>query len=184
MNGGPSFKLRNRILRLIWQLTWFALIAWTPPQWRSWRTAIYRLFGAQIARDANIRASARVWAPWHLHMGHRSSLGPRVICYNMAMISFEDDVIVSQGAHLCAGSHDIEDPDFQLVAAPITIGSNCWIAAEAFVGPGVSIGEGAVLGARSVAFGDLAPWTVYVGNPAKPVKARVIGAGSAMRASS
>ena len=183
IKGGPSFSLRNRLLRVLWQIVWIALVAWTPPQLRRWRVAVYRVFGGQLAWNANIRASVRVWAPWQLRMGQRSTLGPRVICYNMATITLGADVVVSQGAHLCAGAHDIEDVHFQLVAAPISIDSNCWIAAEAFVGPGVHIGEGAVLGARGVAFRDLAPWTVYVGNPAKPVKARVIGEGSAMQAS-
>jgi putative colanic acid biosynthesis acetyltransferase WcaF len=79
---------------------------------------------------------------------------------------------VSQGAHLCTGSHDIVDPNFPLVTKPIIIEAYAWIAAEAFVGPGVTVGEGAVLGARGVTFRDLSPWTVYVGNPAKPVHQR------------
>lgn len=90
----------------------------------------------------------------------------------MAPVRLESGAIVSQGAHLCAGMHDIEDPAFQLVVKPITIGLNAWIAAEAFVGPGVSIGEGAVLGARAVLFKSAEPNGVYVGNPAVLVKHR------------
>ncbi len=59
-----------------------------------------------------------------------------------------------------------------LTAAPIAIGPHGWVAAEAFVGPGVTVGEGAVLGARAVGFRDLAPWTVYAGNPAEAVRER------------
>jgi putative colanic acid biosynthesis acetyltransferase WcaF len=70
------------------------------------------------------------------------------------------------------GSHDIEDPYFQLIAKPIVIGAQAWVAAEAFVGPGVTIGEGAVLGARAVTFTNLDAWTVYVGNPARRLKVR------------
>ena len=80
--------------------------------------------------------------------------------------------IVSQGAHLCASSHDIADPHFQLVLRPITIGEGCWIAAEAFVGPGVTIGDGAVLAARAALFVDAAPLGVYRGNPATLLKER------------
>jgi putative colanic acid biosynthesis acetyltransferase WcaF len=74
--------------------------------------------------------------------------------------------VISQGAYLCAGTHDVDDPNFQLTTRPISIGERAWIAADAFVGPGVRVGEGAVLGARGVAFKDLEPWTIYAGNPA------------------
>jgi putative colanic acid biosynthesis acetyltransferase WcaF len=105
-------------------------------------------------------------------MGNYAVLGPRVICYSMAEISLGEYVVVSQGAHLCAGTHNIDDPSFQLLARPIVIGCGAWIAAEAFVGPGVTVGEGAVLGARGCAMRDLDPWTVYSGNPATPRRQR------------
>jgi putative colanic acid biosynthesis acetyltransferase WcaF len=90
----------------------------------------------------------------------------------MAKIRLDDYAMVSQGAHLCAGSHDISDPYFQLIVRPIVLGERAWIAAEAFVGPGVTVGKGAVLGARGVAFSDLPPWTVSVGNPSRVLKER------------
>jgi putative colanic acid biosynthesis acetyltransferase WcaF len=119
-----------------------------------------------------VRASVRIWYPPFLTMEDRATLGPSVTCYNMGPIHIGAGAIVSQGAHLCGGSHDIEDPYFQLVAKPIVIGPQAWIAAEAFVGPGVTVGEGAVLGARAVTFADLDAWSVYVGNPARKLKAR------------
>jgi putative colanic acid biosynthesis acetyltransferase WcaF len=105
-------------------------------------------------------------------MGAHSFLGPRVNCYSMAKITIGDYALVSQGAHLCTGTHDIDSPAFQLYARPITIAAKAWVAAEAFVGPGVTVGEGAVLGARGVAFNDLEPWTVYAGNPAHELRKR------------
>ena len=110
-------------------------------------------------------------------MGEFSFLGPNVNCYSMDRITIGDYALVSQGAHLCAGSHDISDPSFQLISKPIVINSQAWVAAEAFVGPGVTVGKGAVLGARGVAFRSLDPWTVYAGNPAKPLKKRVLREG-------
>jgi putative colanic acid biosynthesis acetyltransferase WcaF len=104
-------------------------------------------------------------------------MGPGVICYNVAEITIDDFAIVSQRSHLCTGTHDVNDPGFPLKSRPIAIGSNAWVAAEAFVGPGVTIGEGAVLGARGVAFGKLEPWTIYAGNPARPIKERSRDAG-------
>jgi putative colanic acid biosynthesis acetyltransferase WcaF len=173
MEGGPSFTLRNRLFRVIWQTTWILLASWTPPSFYPWRSTLLRLFGARIAKSAQVRASVRVWYPPNLIMDDQATLGPRVNCYNMATIRIKIGAIVSQGAHLCAGSHDVDHPHLQLTAAPIIIGPKAWIAAEAFVGPGVTVSEGAVLGARGVAFRDLDVWTVYIGNPARPLRKRV-----------
>jgi putative colanic acid biosynthesis acetyltransferase WcaF len=177
LEGGPSFSLRNRLLRAAWNVTWAVLASWTPPQLRFWRRFLLKLFGAHLGESCDVRGSARVWYPPHLHLEDRALLAERVTCYNMAPITLGRAALVSQGAHLCAGTHDISSPTFQLMASPITIGAGAWIAAEAFVGPGVSVGDGAVLGARSVAFRSLDPWTVYGGNPARPLKTRVLRNG-------
>ncbi|MBB3176300.1 putative colanic acid biosynthesis acetyltransferase [Variovorax sp. Sphag1AA] len=174
LEGGPSFSLGNRIMRAVWNVTWAVLASWTPPQMSFWRRFLLKLFGAKLGLSCDVRGSARVWYPPHLHLADRALLAERVTCYNMAPISLGRGALVSQGAHLCAGTHDISSAAFQLIARPITIGPQAWIAAEAFVGPGVEVGEGAVLGARSVAFRSLDAWTVYGGNPAKPLKRRVL----------
>lgn len=101
-------------------------------------------------------------------------ISPSMTVYSAAKITLADYAIVSQGSTLCAASRDIEDPHFQTTARSIMIGARAWVAAEAFVGPGVTIGEGAVLGARGCAFRDLEPWTVYAGNPARRLKLRKI----------
>ncbi len=172
--GGPSFSLSNRLFRALWNVTWTLLASWTPPPFGAWRRFLLTLFGARMGVASDVRGSAKVWYPPHLQMGDRSLLAARVNCYNMAPISLGERALVSQGAHLCAGSHDIRTRDFQLIAKPIHIGADVWIAAEAFVGPGVTLGEGSVLGARAVAFKSLEPWGVYAGNPAEFVKRRLI----------
>lgn len=172
LEGGPSFSLSNRLHRLVWGLTWILLASWTPAPMHRWRRALLTLFGAKMGDKTDVRGSARVWYPPHLTMEDRCMLAEGVNCYNMAPICIRSGTIVSQRAHLCAGGHDIDDPNFQLVAKPIVIGRNCWVAAEAFVGPGVSISDGAVLGARAVTFKDLEPGMVYVGNPAKAKRGR------------
>ena len=170
--GGPSFSLENRLVRAAWIGVWLVCAAWTPRQLAPWRRWLLRCFGARMAPGSDVRASARVWFPAHLEMARGAVIGPGVNVYSMGTISLGEDVLVSQGAHLCAGTHDCDSPQFQLVAKPIRIGAKAWIAAEAFVGPGARIGEGAVLGARAVAFGELEPWTIYSGNPAKPIRRR------------
>ena len=170
--GGPSFSLGNRLFRGIWRLAWFLLASWTPPFLHSWRRFLLRIFGSKIAQSAYVYGSVRIWYPPNLEMAEHSCLGPEVNCYCMAKISLGPHALASQGAHLCAGTHDIDDPHFQLITRPIAIGARAWIAAEAFVGPGVTVGEGAVLGARGVAFRDLEPWVVYAGNPMQEIRKR------------
>jgi putative colanic acid biosynthesis acetyltransferase WcaF len=172
--SGASFSLSNRLFRLAWSAAWLLLAAWTPPPLHPWRRLILRGFGARIAATAGVYGSARIWDPSKLEMGSYAFIGPRVIIYSMARISLGDYALVSQGAHICAGSHDIEDENFQLTARPISIGARAWVAADAFVGPGVAIGEGAVLGARGCAFHDLEVWTVHAGNPARFLKHRKV----------
>ena len=174
IDGGPSFSMRNRLTRLAWTIAWRLLAAWTPRQLNGWRCLIARLFGATVAPGATIYGSARIWLPAHLSIARGASIGPGVAVYNMAPIAIGEGTIISQGAHLCAGTHDHRDPAFQLYARPISIGARVWIAAEAFIGPGVAVGEGAVLGARACTFKDLDAWTVYVGNPAQAISERVI----------
>lgn len=90
----------------------------------------------------------------------------------MALIIIGANAVVSQNAELCAGTHDVEDTDFQLIAKPVIIGDHAWVATGAFVGPGVTIGEGGVLGARAVAFKDVPPWEIHIGNPARLLRKR------------
>ncbi len=172
--GGPSTTFANRLARAAFQIVWLLLASWTPPFLHGWRRQILRLFGARMAPTARVYSSARIWAPWNLELDDYACIGPNATAYSMALISLGPYSIVSQGVYLAAGTHDTSDPDFQILAKPIRVGARAWLAAQAFVGPGVTVGEGAVLGARGCAFRDLDPWTVYVGNPAKPLKKRVM----------
>lgn len=179
MQGGPSFSLRHRALRLSWSLAWMLLGRWTPVSLHAWRGFLLRCFGADIHPSARVYPSARIWYPPNLSMGAQACLGPQVNCYCMDRIELAASAMVSQGTTLCAGSHDVDDPYFQLVTRPIVIGRHAWIAAEAFVGPGVAVGDGAVLGARGVTVRDLAPHTIYAGNPARALRIRHHEFGSA-----
>ncbi len=172
MEGGPSFSLRNRVFRSLWNVAWLLFASWTPPFLHPWRRVLLRLFGAKVAPTAGIYGSARIWYPPNFEIGHHAYVGPRVNVYCMAKITFGEYSLASQGAHLCAGTHEIDEFNFQLKTKPIEIGPQAWIAAEAFVGPGVKVGEGAVLGARACAFRDLEPWVVYSGNPAQSLRKR------------
>ena len=139
-----------------------------------WKRALLRAFGAKIADTANVYASAKVYFPTNLVMKEYSCLASDVDCYNVDKVVIGANSTVSQGAYLCTASHDITNPHNPLITAPIVIEDQAWVAADAFVGMGVTIGEGAVVGARAAVFKDVEPWTVVGGNPAKFIKNRVI----------
>lgn len=169
---GPSFSRCNRLSRLLWQIVWTLLFRPTPPNLHAWRCWLLRCFGARIGSRCFIYNDVVIWAPWNLQMENHSTLGRRVICYSMAPIYIGERAIVSQGVHLCTGSHDYESENFQLFARPIHVGRDAWICAEAFLAPGVTIGHGAVVGARAVVTSDQPAWTVCAGNPCRPLKPR------------
>jgi len=171
---GPTFSLSNRLRRAAWKATWLLAARWTPPPFCRWRILLLRLFGAKVSWQAFVYSSVDIWAPWNLVIEDHGSLGPGVNCYNIAPVRIGPRAVVSQGAWLCTGTHDYRDPDFALTARPITVGRRAWVCAGAFVGPGVSVGDGAILAARGVAFDSLAPWTISRGNPAVVLHKRAV----------
>lgn len=163
----------NKLARLLWTSVWLLLYRPTPRLLHPWRRLLLRLFGANLGKAVHPYPSARIWAPWNLEMGDYSCLSEYVDCYCVDKISIGANSTVSQYSFLCTASHDYTDRSFPLVTAPIRIGEKAWIAADVFVAPGVTIGDGAVITARSSVFDDIDPWTVATGNPARAVKKRV-----------
>ncbi len=129
-----------------------------------------RLFGADIEEGAHPYPSARIWAPWNLTMEEGSCLGDYVRCYSVDRVILEPHATVSQYSYLCTASHDYRVEGMPLITAPITIGRYAWVAADAFIGPGVIVGERAVVGARASVFRNVDPWTVVGGNPARVIR--------------
>lgn len=164
----------NRLGRAVWNLVWLTLYRPTPAPLHGWRRFLLRCFGARVGAGAHPYPSSRVWAPWNLVMGEHSCLSHQVDCYCVDKIELGPHATVSQYSLLCTATHDYTRPDMPLVTAPIHIGAHAWVTADVFVGPGVTVGEGAVVGARSSVFRDIDPWTVVAGNPPKLIGPRVI----------
>ncbi len=172
LRGGASFTLGNRVFRVVWMLCWLVMARFTPPPLHGWRRLVLCAFGAKLGRGARVHGSAKIWLPANLELGDHGLIGPGAIIYNQGRIAIGAGAIISQRAHLCASSHDIGDPHFQLVLRPIIIGARCWVAAEAFVGPGVIMGDRSVLSARGALFENAENDGVYQGNPAVLIKQR------------
>jgi putative colanic acid biosynthesis acetyltransferase WcaF len=167
--------LGNKLGRVLWGAVWLLLFRPSPRICHSWRRMLLRLLGARIGRGCKTDPSTRIWAPWNLTMGDYAALGYDVDCYCVAPIRLGAHSTVSQYSFLCAASHDIDDPHMRLISAPIEIADQAWVCAGVFVAPGVTVGQGAVAGARAVVVSNVEPWTVVAGNPARQIKLRSIG---------
>ena len=138
----------------------------------NFRNAILRCLGAHIGTHVHIYASANIYFPWNLTIGDYSAIGEWALIYNLGHVSIGARSTISHRAHLCAGSHDYNNPNLPLLKCPIKIGNQVWVCADAFVGPGTSIDEGAVVGAASVVVKDVSAWSIVAGNPARVIGIR------------
>lgn len=168
------FPLSNKLARLVWQTTYLLLFRFSPRPLHAWRRFLLKLFGAQIGRGCHIYSSVRIWAPWQLECGEETGIGDHVVLYNQARIKIGRRCVISQGSHLCTGSHDYRSSNFRLFALPITVADGVWIAAECFLHPGVKIGEEAVIGARAVVTKSMPAHMICSGHPCEPIKPRNI----------
>jgi putative colanic acid biosynthesis acetyltransferase WcaF len=156
---------REQAGRVLWALAQ-PLFRFSPRICWGWRRWLLRLFGARVGSQVCLHPSVRVEIPWNLDIGDWSAIGFDALIYNLGPVRIGRRVTVSHKAHLCGGTHDFRDPALPLQKPPITIHDDAWICAEAFVGPGVEVGAGAVVAARAVAVHDVEPWAIVAGNPA------------------
>jgi putative colanic acid biosynthesis acetyltransferase WcaF len=164
--------LKAKVRRVAWMFVQALLFRPSFHNWYGWRRFLLRLMGAKIGNGVRVRPTSRIEIPWHVEMGDDSVVGDYTILYSLGTIRIGRNVTVSQYAHLCAGTHDHTDPTFPLLTPPVVIGDHAWIAAEAFVGPGVTVGAWAVAGARATVVKDVPPGEIWAGNPARFIKFR------------
>lgn len=168
----PQTTTRNRAGRLLWGMAWLLLYRTSPRPCHAWRAMLLRLFGAKVGAKCHFCPGSKVWAPWRLRCEDRVTFADGAEIYNPSPIYFGSHAIVSQGAYVCGATHLYNQPEFRMVSFPMKIGAYAWICARAIVGPGVNVGEGAILGLGSVATRDLEAFGIYAGSPARKVKER------------
>lgn len=157
-----------KLFAIVWMLT----CRWTPRPLNAWRLLVLRLFGCRIHGRPFVAPTVVIRVPWQLELHHRAAIGDHAEIYNLGECVLRERCTVAQHVHLCGGSHDLSKRALPLTVAPIDVGADAFIGATAFVMLGVTIGEGAVVGAASVVVKDVEPWTVVAGNPAAPVGSR------------
>lgn len=162
----------HRVMRVLWEFCWFVFCVWTPKPLNPWRLFWLRVFEAKIEGTPFVHQRARIAIPWHLTLRDRACLGDRANVYSLGEIEIGERATVAQEAYLSTGSHDFSRPEIPLTTAKITIGADAFIGARAFVLPGVTIGERAIIGACSVVTKDVPPNVVAAGNPCRVLHSR------------
>lgn len=168
---------KEKFKNFIWCLVNNTLFRFTPSHFsvfRKYRVWLTRLFGSDIEYSCNLHPACKIEYPWNVSMGRLSSLGERSWIYAMNKITIGEKTCIGKGVQLLTGSHDVSSPSFRLVTKPVSVGAAVWVATNATVLPGITIGEGAVVGATASVYKDVEPWTVVGGNPAKVLKKRMI----------
>lgn len=169
-----GFRGRSALKVQLWWLVQSTLFRWSPQFAYGFRRALLRAFGARVGAGVLIRPTAQVTYPWKVSIGDHSWIGDDVVLYSLGDIVIKTNVVISQRSYLCAADHDYRDSAFAIRARPICVEDEAWIATDVYVAPGVHIGRGAVVGARSSVFRDLESDMVCVGSPCRAVKKRIL----------
>lgn len=167
-----NFRGRSAMAVQLWWFVQATFFQWSPQFAYGFRRWILRCFGAKVGNGVIIRPSATITYPWKVSIGNYAWIGDDVVLYCLGEIIIGDNAVVSQRSYICTGDHDYTQPDFPIRSRKIIIGSQAWLAADVFVAPGVCIGEGAVIGARSSVFSDMPAGWICMGYPCKAVKIR------------
>ncbi len=166
------WSIRHRLRVLLWTIVSAIFFRPTPKPLNPWRVLLLRMFGATVRGRPFVAASAIIKMPWNLTLEHRACIGDRVEIYNLGPVTLREGCTIAQHVYLCGGTHDFADPALPLVVGPIEVGPHAFVGARAFILPGVTIGERAIVGACAVVTKDVAPETIVAGNPARPVGTR------------
>lgn len=164
-------SLKLKIARGAWIFCWW-IISKGPRLFSPVRVAVLRFFGAKIGKHVLVCSGVKVLMPWNLEISDVVAIGEGVNIYNFSKVSVATQTTISQGVILCTGSHDYLQPHFPLISQPISIGKECWVAMEAFVFPGVEIGDRSIVGARAAVTKSIPGNVIVGGNPAKYIKDR------------
>ena len=164
------YSFREKVKMALWWTVEATLFKPSLHKMNGWRCFLLRLFGAKVGRNTFINSRAKIWFPWNLCIGSNGGIGFDALIYNLDRVDIGDYATVSQRCHVNTGSHDYADPAFPLVTRPVKIGAGAFVGADSYIGWGVSVGEMAVIGARSVVVSDIPEYVVAVGHPCMVLK--------------
>lgn len=168
-----DFRGKGKIYIQLWWAIQATLFRCSPKFMYGFRNFLLKIFGAKVGKGVLIRPSVSITYPWKLTIGDYSWVGDDSIIYNLGQINIGSDVAIAHRVFLCTGLHKIDKVTFDIGQKPILIGNEVWLTSDVFVGPGVTIGRGSIIGARSSVFTNMPEGMICLGTPAKPVKPRL-----------
>ncbi|MFN4006821.1 MAG: WcaF family extracellular polysaccharide biosynthesis acetyltransferase [Chitinophagaceae bacterium] len=166
------YKPGSRIKILIWMLVQAIFFNHSLAVGYDLKIRLLKLFGATIGKGVIIKPNVQIKYPWLLTVGDYSWIGEYVWIDNLAKVTIEDNVCISQGAYLLTGNHNYKKTTFDLIVKPIIIRQGAWIGAKSIVCPGVTVHSNAILTVGSVATSNLEQDGIYQGNPAELIRKR------------
>jgi len=167
-----NFRGRSIWIVQLWWCVQSTAFRFSPQFAYGFRRFLLRVFGAKIGRGVVIRPTVTFTYPWKVSIGDYAWVGDDVVLYSLGEIDIGANAVVSQKCYLCTGDHDYNKIDFPIRGQKIIIEEQVWLAADVFVAPNVTVGKGAVVGARSTVLRDLPPGMFCAGYPAKPIRPR------------
>jgi putative colanic acid biosynthesis acetyltransferase WcaF len=162
----------------LWWIIQSTLFAWSPQFLFGWRTFLLRAFGAKIGTGVKIRPTVRVTYPWKVTIGDHVWIGDDCVLYSLGNITIGSHVAIAHKVYFNTGGHDYDKITFDIFAKPLVIEDECWITNDVYIAPGVVIGKGTIVSARSSVFKSLPPGKICVGTPAQPIKDRPMSSSS------
>ncbi|MDF4221141.1 WcaF family extracellular polysaccharide biosynthesis acetyltransferase [Maribacter sp. M208] len=168
-----SFRGRSKYIVQLWWIINATLFSWSPQFLFGWRRFLLRIFGAEIGKNVLIRSSVKITYPWKLKIGDYSWIGDDCVIYNLDKITIGSNVALAHKVYLNTGGHEYDKPTFDIFSKPVVIEDECWLTNDVYIAPGVKIGKGAIIAARSTVLKDVKQGTINAGTPSKIIKERI-----------
>lgn len=168
-----SFRGRSKVTVQLWWIIQSTLFSWSPQVLYGWRRFLLRLFGAKIGKNVLIRSTVKVTYPWNIIIGDYSWIGEDCVLYSLGKITIGSHVALAHKVYLNTGGHDYKKETFDIFESPVVVEDECWLTNDVYIAPGVTIGKGSIIGARSTVLKSMPPGKICVGMPAKPIKNRL-----------
>lgn len=167
-----KFRGKSKIVVQLWWIIQDTLFAWSPQFLYGWRRFLLRVFGAKIGKGVLIRSTVKITYPWNIEIGDYCWIGEENVLYSLGKITIGNNVALAHKVYINTGGHDYKKISFDIFAEPVVIEDQCWITNDVYIAPGVTVGKGSVIAARSSVLKNISEGKIYAGTPAKEIKNR------------
>ena len=166
----------NRILRRVstiileFEVMILHLVGCIPSHYA--RRFFYRMFGMRIGRGSTIHMGLKLYNPFNIEIGDDSIIGEDAVLDGRDKLTIGNHVDIASEVMIYNAEHDVRDPDFKAIHAPVVIEDYVFIGPRAIILPGITIKKGAVVGAGAVVTRDVEKYSIVGGVPAKQIGER------------